>query len=147
MGRGLAGTGTDDLTLSLVATPAKRSLLVASRTFHSAPSSFITMVLANDAPIDALSVAVSGARRSWQKCMYALSADLISWPLASVYFDAMRTAELRETAVLTGAGAHLCPTCSAVVHTAENIIRGARIDLDIRSGESSGAFGAASESR
>ena len=117
--------------MSLVATPAKRSLLAPSRTFHSAPSSFMTMVFLNAAPCDALSVAVSGARRSWQKCMYALSADLISWPLASVYLDAMRTAELLETAMLTGAGAHLCPTCSAVVHTAENIMRGARIDLDI----------------
>ena len=63
--------------------------------------------------------------------MYALSAALISWPLASVYFDAMRTAALRETAVLIGAGAHLCPTWSAVVHTAENIIREAKIALDM----------------
>ena len=116
--------------MSLDAFSEKRSLLALSSTFHSAPSSFITIVFLNDAPCDALSVAVSGARRSWQKCMYALSAVLISCPLASVYRDAMLTGELRETAMLTATGAHQCPTCRAVVHKAANTT-GARIDLNI----------------
>ena len=121
--------------MSLDAFCEKRSLLAPSSTFHSAPSSFMTMVLANDAPCDALSVAVSGARRSWQKCMYALSADLISCPLASVYRDAMLRDVVRETAMPTGTGAHLCPTCRAAVCTAANITR---TDLNMASEKSTG---------